>query len=80
MTSLFKWKRQMLQLELVKAEYFYAPLSRVSVIRERAKEEASLWPFATEHFLPHNLRPPNRLQSTESYCKATIMDNFTKLQ
>lgn len=52
----------MLQLELVKAEHFYAPLSRVSVIRESAKEEALLWPFATEHLLPHNVRPPSRLQ------------------
>lgn len=62
MTSLFKWKLQIVQLELCKAEHFCAPLSRVSVIRESAKEEAFLWPFASEHFLPHNLRPPSRLQ------------------
>lgn len=41
-----KQELQMLQLELVKAECFSAPLLRVSVIRERAKEEALLWPLA----------------------------------
>lgn len=52
----------MLQLELVKGERSCAPPARVWVIRQRAKEEVSLWPLAAEHFIPPNLRQPSRLQ------------------